>query len=92
MGLELITKEHGKREASYLDELAGRLDLADIRESLYFPKYFEIETVNACNARCVMCTIDDWEQSRSPIMDEKLFSKFSLFSRSNLYGFFTLPP
>ena len=76
MDLELIAKEHGSREASYLDKLASRLDLADIKESFYFPKYFEIETVNACNARCVMCTIDDWEQSRNPIMDEKLFSKF----------------
>ena len=75
MDLELI-EEHRNREASYLEELASRLDLADIKESYYFPKYFEIETVNACNARCVMCTIDDWEQSRNPIMDEKLFSKF----------------
>ena len=25
---------------------------------LRFPRYLEIETVNACNARCPMCTID----------------------------------
>ncbi len=26
---------------------------------LNFPRFIEIETVNACNARCPMCTIDD---------------------------------
>ncbi len=29
---------------------------------LSFPRYIEVETVNACNARCPMCTIQDWER------------------------------
>jgi len=59
-----------------LQEINQRLDIKNIRESFVFPKYFEIETVNACNARCVMCTIDDWEKVRNPIMSDELFSKF----------------
>ena len=77
MDLELTAKEPENFDTIFLEELANRLDLSDIRESFYFPKYFEIETVNACNARCLMCTIDDWEQTRNPIMDENLFSKFA---------------
>jgi radical SAM protein with 4Fe4S-binding SPASM domain len=77
MSPELIAKEQGEFGTPSLQSLVDRLELNDIRESFYFPKYFEIETVNACNARCVMCTIDDWEQSRDSIMDDKLFSKFA---------------
>ena len=59
------------------NSISYRLGIKNIEEINYFPKYFEIETVNACNARCVMCTIDDWEQSRDSIMDDKLFAKFA---------------
>ena len=41
---------------------------------LAFPRNLEIETVNACNARCPMCTIDDWTR-HSPTMKEELFDK-----------------
>lgn len=41
-----------------------------------FPRYFEIETVNACNARCPMCTIDDWER-RDGLMSDELFKKIT---------------
>ncbi len=41
---------------------------------LSFPRYLEIETVNVCNARCPMCTIDDWERGVQPMTDE-LFNK-----------------
>ena len=41
-----------------------------------FPSYFEIETVNACNARCPMCTIDDWDR-RDGIMSDALFTKIT---------------
>ena len=37
---------------------------------LAFPRYIEIETVNVCNARCPMCTIDDWERGGRPMTDE----------------------
>lgn len=41
---------------------------------LKFPRYIEIETVNACNARCPMCTINDWDRRYSAMTDE-LFQK-----------------
>jgi len=43
---------------------------------LAYPRYFEIETVNACNARCPMCTIDEW-QRHSPTMKMPLFTKIA---------------
>ncbi|HYV40052.1 MAG TPA: radical SAM protein [Gemmataceae bacterium] len=45
-------------------------------ELLSFPRYFEIETINACNARCPMCTIDDWQRNTPTIKDD-LFQKIS---------------
>lgn len=41
-----------------------------------YPRYVEVETVNACNARCPMCTIDDWERG-SPTMKDDLFAKIA---------------
>lgn len=41
---------------------------------LSFPRYLEIETVNVCNARCPMCTIEDWERGSKPMTDA-LFKK-----------------
>jgi MoaA/NifB/PqqE/SkfB family radical SAM enzyme len=41
-----------------------------------FPAYFEIETVNACNARCPMCTIEDWHR-HTPTMKDALFDKIA---------------
>jgi len=43
---------------------------------LEFPSYIEIETVNACNARCPMCTINDWKRNY-PIMKDDIFNKIS---------------
>jgi len=55
--------------------LLGRIEKdSKISDLLRFPRFFEIETVNACNARCPMCTIDDW-QRKTPIMRDDLFSK-----------------
>lgn len=42
----------------------------------FFPKYFEVETINACNAKCKMCTITDWNKQDSVIMSDFLFDKF----------------
>lgn len=41
-----------------------------------FPAYFEIETVNTCNARCPMCTIEQWTR-KSPTMKDPLFNKIA---------------
>ena len=50
-------------EQQFKDYLIKRIDNKDKFENLLeFPKYIEIETVNACNARCPMCTINDWEK------------------------------
>ncbi|MDP3952644.1 radical SAM/SPASM domain-containing protein [Microbacterium sp.] len=52
-----------------------RLD-EPVPDLVRFPRYFEIETVNACNARCPMCTIDDWDR-RDGLMDAALFTKIA---------------
>lgn len=41
-----------------------------------FPRYIEMETVNACNARCSMCTIEEWTR-KSPVMRDELFDKIA---------------
>ena len=43
---------------------------------LEYPSYIEIETVNACNARCPMCTINDWNRNY-PTMKDNVFNKIS---------------
>ncbi len=57
--------------------LRRRIDLRGSYDDLLaFPRYFELETVNACNARCPMCTIEDWQRD-SPTMKEPLFRKIA---------------
>ncbi len=46
----------------------------EYEDLLKFPKYFEMETINACNARCIMCPLP--ESRRKPMSDE-LFHKIS---------------
>lgn len=58
-----------------MDYLVNRINPdSSLKELTSFPSYFEIETVNACNARCPMCTIDDWDR-RDGLMSEPLFAK-----------------
>lgn len=45
-----------------------------LEELLKFPKYFHIETVDICNARCVMCGID-FDKKESTSMSDDLFDK-----------------
>jgi len=62
---------------SNLEEyLSKRIDNKSIQKLKEFPSYIEIETVNACNARCPMCTINDWERNYSTMKDE-VFNKIS---------------
>ena len=57
--------------------LINRINPASTMRALEaFPSYFEIETVNACNARCPMCTIDDWDR-RDGLMADDLFLKIA---------------
>jgi len=60
----------------YNQALAHRLSLHNLAECEHFPKYFEIETVNACNARCIMCTINDWDKKQNSIMPMPLFERY----------------
>ncbi len=58
--------------------LLERIDAsARYQDLLSFPRYFEIETVNACNAKCPMCTINDWER-RDGLMSDELFAKIAV--------------
>jgi len=41
---------------------------------LEFPRFFQIETVSLCNARCVMCPVEEWKRDVN-IMEEPLFQK-----------------
>lgn len=60
------------------DYLVSRISPgARYEDLLAFPRFFEIETVNACNAKCPMCTINDWER-RDGIMDDDLFAKIAV--------------
>jgi len=60
------------------DYLRRRISKDESFQSLLsYPRYIEIETVNACNARCPMCTIDDWQRN-TPTMGEDLFDRISL--------------
>ncbi len=64
----------------------------EFQDLLSFPRYFEIETVNTCNARCPMCTIEEWHRN-SPTMKDDLFNKIveeisdhaSILKRVSLY-------
>ena len=48
----------------------------NLKGLLEYPSYVEIETVNACNARCPMCTINDWNRNY-PVMKDDVFNKIS---------------
>ena len=64
-------------DQKYKNYLTRRIDNNDKFENLLeFPKYIEIETVNACNARCPMCTINDWERNYH-VMRDDVFNKIS---------------
>ncbi len=60
-----------------IQAVARRLDVADVKDALYFPKYFQIETVRLCNAHCPFCAIDQWDKS-TPYMSDALFEKIAL--------------
>ncbi|MDE5602734.1 MAG: radical SAM protein [Helicobacter sp.] len=45
-----------------------------LEEFLSFPRYFQIETIQACNARCVMCGIEEWKRENAK-MEDWIFEK-----------------
>lgn len=64
--------KNSKNIEENLTDLAARLGLERISQALYFPKYFEVETIRACNAHCDMCTVDEWK-GKNNRMDALLF-------------------
>lgn len=65
-------KLKGVEATKYIENtLAFPLD-----ELLRFPKYFLIETINVCNARCVMCGID-FDSKKKGIISDELFDKIT---------------
>lgn len=59
------------------DYLNRRISVEETYQDLLsYPRFFEIETVNACNARCPMCTIEDWQRN-TPTMKDGLFRRIA---------------
>lgn len=57
--------------------LKQKLKLDKFEDYLRFPMYYEIETVNACNASCRMCTVNKWGENGNPFMSDTLFRKMA---------------
>ncbi|MCX7748461.1 MAG: SPASM domain-containing protein [Clostridia bacterium] len=57
--------------------LAKRIFLDRLDECIFFPKYFVVETINACNASCIMCPMSTREKRTVKSMDSMLFDKFA---------------
>jgi MoaA/NifB/PqqE/SkfB family radical SAM enzyme len=50
---------------------------------LEFPRYINVETINMCNARCIMCGID-FDNRVKKVMSEKIFAKILDEVRANV--------
>ncbi|AJB46118.1 molybdenum cofactor biosynthesis protein MoaB [Campylobacter fetus subsp. testudinum] len=62
-------------------EIKERFDFNKFEDYIKFPKYFEFETVNACNARCKMCTVTQWDgynqkDKYKRVVSDELWNKF----------------
>jgi MoaA/NifB/PqqE/SkfB family radical SAM enzyme len=57
--------------------LKEKLHLDRFEDYLRFPRYYEIETVNACNATCKMCTVNKWQKNGNPFMSDTVFRKMA---------------
>jgi radical SAM protein with 4Fe4S-binding SPASM domain len=55
-------------------EIAESCGLLSIDDLIHFPKHVEIETVATCNARCIMCPVEEWERA-ALLMPDDLFNK-----------------
>lgn len=62
-------------EKDYNRVLAEKLNVSDLSECFYFPKYFTIETSNNCNARCIMCPKGKKGLKERQFMGDALFDK-----------------
>ena len=63
--------QQNTREKKVESYLKARIDeRMSVEEFTQFPQYLEIETINTCNARCSMCTIEDWDRPLIRMSDE----------------------
>jgi hypothetical protein len=62
----------GKDAVEYIERKMGFSD-AELRS---YPKYIMIETVNFCNAECIMCGID-FNKKAKQVMKDELFDKLA---------------
>ncbi len=57
-----------------LEKLAERLSLDSLEQAMYFPKFFQVETIRLCNARCPFCPVEEWDKS-VPLISDDLYAK-----------------
>ena len=57
-----------------MDQIARRVDLPSADDAILFPRYFQLETVRVCDAKCPFCAISEWDKS-VPLMPDKLYEK-----------------
>lgn len=57
-----------------IESVARALGAVSVDDLLRFPLFVQIETVATCNARCVMCPVEEWRRDRL-LMDDALFAR-----------------
>lgn len=77
-------REPSNENDRQLREFARASGLENVEELKRFPKYFAVETVSLCNARCVMCPVDQWERSvrhMAPEVFDKILREMTPFGQ-----------
>jgi Radical SAM superfamily/Iron-sulfur cluster-binding domain len=59
-----------------IEDVAQSLGLGSVEELLDFPLFLQFETVSTCNARCLMCPVDEWERA-TLLMRDDLFERLA---------------
>ena len=57
-----------------LRKIAKKLEVGDLEQAMLFPKYFQLETTQVCNAKCPFCPSSEWGNDRA-VMSDELFEK-----------------
>lgn len=64
-----------KYGSEFCENLAKKLNMKNLSECEYFPKYFTIETCNNCNAHCIMCPKGQKGTHSIQLMEDAVFDK-----------------
>lgn len=73
-----VTNEILEENANKISSFALSQGVASPEALFFFPKYILIETISLCNARCVMCPVNDVKRdirTMSPELFEKIISE-----------------